>query len=114
MPAASAWSLSELKASLLDYQAQKQKRITLEYVLLKWINDRPQDLRALLDFIPPLKTAVNLIPYNPAAAAASLAASGPQAVHNFYQGLQNAHIPVTLRHSRGRNTKAACGQLAGD
>ncbi|MDR1893187.1 MAG: 23S rRNA (adenine(2503)-C(2))-methyltransferase RlmN [Spirochaetales bacterium] len=119
MPGAAGWSLGELKEALLDYQSRKKERLTLEYVLLSGFNDRREDLQALINFIPPLRVQVNLIPYNPLPAQTApprraFTSPGPESTQGFYRGLQQAGVKATLRYSRGRSTNSACGQLAGE
>ncbi len=116
MPAARANPLPRLREALLDYQRATGRRITLEMVLLKGVNDREQDLKLLLDFIRPaggeksLQVMVNLISFNP---SAGLPYSEPTAARldHFRQILKQKRIAVTLRRSRGRGVAGACGQL---
>lgn len=116
MPVNRSNPLSELRRALLDYQAALGKRITLEIVLMAGINDRPEDVEALVSFVrgpdarQPLKVLVNLIPWNP---LPEFPYKRPEAgrVEWFRQRIEQARIPVTTRVSRGSAVCGACGQL---
>jgi len=116
MPVNRSNPLSELRRALLDYQAALGKRITLEIVLMAGINDRPEDVEALVSFVrgpdarQPLKVLVNLIPWNP---LPEFPYKRPEAgrVEWFRQRIEQARIPVTTRISRGSAVCGACGQL---
>lgn len=110
MPIAKRYPLEELKEVLLQYQTHQPKRITLEYVLLKGINDSERDLEALMRWITPLKAVVNLIPWNPVATLPYEAAP-EETTRHFQERLEAAGFPVTRRYRRGRGVNGACGQL---
>ena len=116
MPVARSNPLCELRRALLDYQAALGKRITLEIVLMDGINDRPEDVEALVRFVQgrsgqaPLKVLVNLIPWNQ---VPDFPYQRPAAgrVEWFRQRIEQARILVTTRISRGSSVCGACGQL---
>ncbi len=111
MPVSRENSLREIKKELIKYQNITGKRITLEVVLIAGITDRREDLKSLLDFIPPLKVLVNLIPWNP---VAELPYEEPSKgkVQWFERQLVDHGIPAAVRFKRGRGVAGACGQLA--
>jgi len=111
MPVSRENSLREIKKELIKYQNITGKRITLEVVLIAGITDRREDLKSLLDFIPPLKVLVNLIPWNP---VAELPYEEPSKgrVEWFERQLAGHGIPAAVRFKRGRGVAGACGQLA--
>ncbi|MBN2083463.1 23S rRNA (adenine(2503)-C(2))-methyltransferase RlmN [bacterium] len=110
-------------------------KITLEYALMDGLNDRERDARRLARFarlagldeenelvreaneapeparLQPLPLHVNLIAYNPVPAAREYQPSPESRVNEFATLLKDSGIPVTVRHSRGTDISAACGQL---
>ena len=116
MPIDRSNPLPQLRRALLDYQKGLGKRITLEIVLMAGINDRPEDVEALVCFVQgrggqqPLKVLINLIPWNP---LPELPYKKPEdgRIGWFQQRIEQAGIPVTTRISRGSAVCGACGQL---
>ena len=86
------------------------RRITFEYVLLAGVNDRPEDARRLAKLLAGVKSKVNLIPLN-AAAGIPFDRPADAAVNRFGQILAQHGLTVSVRKSRGRDIRAACGQL---
>ena len=111
MPINRRYSLPALRAALLTFCERMQRRITLEYVLLKDVNDRPEDLDALTAFCQGLNLIVNVIPWNPASEIDFQEPSSAQ-VNWFCSTLEERGINVTRRFRRGRGDNGACGQLA--
>ncbi len=111
MPVNRRFSLSTLKASLLAYPLKPTRRVTLEYVLLGGVNDRPEHARELIAWTRGLKCKVNLIPFNPHDGAA-FTAPREEDVLAFQEILIAGNLTALLRRSRGREIGAACGQLA--
>jgi 23S rRNA (adenine2503-C2)-methyltransferase len=89
---------------------KKRSRITFEYVLLDGVNDTPEDARRLVKLLSDIKAKVNLIPLNPAPGIPYTRPSDER-VNRFAQILADRHITVSVRKSRGRDIRAACGQL---
>jgi len=101
-------------ADILDvcrrFPLKKRSRITFEYVLLDGVNDTPEDARRLVRLLTGIKAKVNLIALNPAPGIPYERPSD-QRVDRFAQILADRHITVSVRKSRGRDIRAACGQL---
>ena len=96
-----------------DAYTQTTKRpITYEYVMLKDINDRPQDANKLAKLLGSRMAKVNLIPYNPIPEL-DLASSTDARIDAFKRRLQQSGIVTTVRKTRGDDINAACGQLFG-
>jgi 23S rRNA (adenine2503-C2)-methyltransferase len=110
MPAARRWGLAELKEALAYHQKKTGKRLTLEIVLLKGINDGPEDVRRLRDYARGLDVIINLIPWNPVEGL-DFREPGEAAVQMYYTELERAGIPAVRRYRRGRKIGGACGQL---
>jgi 23S rRNA (adenine2503-C2)-methyltransferase len=112
MPAARRWGLDELKAALCAHQEKTGKRLTIEIVLLKGINDGKDDIRQLISFTRGLDVIVNLIPWNPVEGL-DFKPPDEAAVQLYYTELERAKIPVVRRYRRGQKIGGACGQLGG-
>jgi len=101
-------------AAILDtcrrFPLKKRSRITFEYVLLDGVNDTPDDARRLVKLLSGIKSKVNLIPLNPAPGIPYDRPSDER-VNRFAQILADRHFTVSVRKSRGRDIRAACGQL---
>jgi len=101
-------------AAIIDacrrFPLKKRSRITFEYVLLANVNDTPHDARRLVSLLQGLKAKVNLIPLNPAPGI-PFERPSDERVDRFAQILADRHLTVSVRKSRGRDIRAACGQL---
>jgi 23S rRNA (adenine2503-C2)-methyltransferase len=101
-------------AAILDacraFPLKKRNRITFEYVLLEGVNDTPEDARRLVRLLSGIKSKVNLIPLNPAPGI-PFSRPADARVDRFAEILARAHVTVSVRKSRGRDIRAACGQL---
>ncbi|TAH35585.1 MAG: 23S rRNA (adenine(2503)-C(2))-methyltransferase RlmN [Planctomycetota bacterium] len=86
------------------------REYTVEYVLLRGVNDAPRQAQALAHLLQGRRCHVNLIPYNP---VAGLDYHRPEraAQDAFAEALRRASLSVTLRRSLGGAVDAACGQL---
>ncbi|MDR1487299.1 MAG: 23S rRNA (adenine(2503)-C(2))-methyltransferase RlmN [Deltaproteobacteria bacterium] len=113
MPVNKAWPIAELKQVLLNFPLQRGRRLTFAYVLLKDVNDSPQQAQALSRFLGGLKAKVNLIPFNPWPQAPFQSPS-QDAVDAFKKVLTDKHHTVIVRRSKGQSIGAACGQLAAE
>jgi 23S rRNA (adenine2503-C2)-methyltransferase len=92
------------------FPLKRRNRITFEYVLLAGVNDSPEDARRLARLLSGVKSKVNLIPLNPAPGI-PFERPSPDAIDRFAQILADHHLTVSVRKSRGRDIRAACGQL---
>jgi 23S rRNA (adenine2503-C2)-methyltransferase len=92
------------------FPLKRRNRITFEYVLLQGVNDAPEDARRLAKLLSGVKSKVNLIPLN-AAPGIPFERPSDEAIDNFAQILADHHLTVSVRKSRGRDIRAACGQL---
>ena len=113
VPAAKAYRMKDLLAAV-EYFAQKSgRRITLEYVLIGGVNDKPADAHRLAAIASTLPCKINLIEFNPSPGT-RFARPSEEAVQNFVQILYPRAPAVTLRKSKGSDIMAACGQLGAD
>ena len=111
MPFNEQFPLEELREALQYWYQKTRNRITYEYVVWKDINDQRKDVEALIKFCKFAPSKVNLIEYNPIDDG-DFQQAAPEALQLYQQLLEEAGITVTVRHSRGKDIDAACGQLA--
>lgn len=105
MPVAKVYTLEKLQAALPHIGA-----FMIEYLMLKGINDGPEDLSALIDFLRGTDAHINLIQFNPHPGAEFQPVS-KEAREEFGKALRKAGFKTTLRYSLGDDIAAACGQL---
>ncbi len=113
MPGAATWDIQDLVSALEQYPLAPRERITIEYVLLKDINDSPAQARGLVRLLSRVKCKVNLLACNPGEHEGY---QPPQekTILAFEEVLRSKGLTVTLRKSKGQDISAACGQLAAD
>ena len=104
------YPLADLLEACRRFPLKRRSRITFEYVLLNEVNDTPEDARRLARLLAGIKAKVNLLPLNPAPGIPYDRPSNER-VDRFAQILADRHIRVSVRKSRGRDIRAACGQL---
>jgi 23S rRNA (adenine2503-C2)-methyltransferase len=110
VPPTKKYSLHDILEACRRFPLKKRSRITFEYVMLQGVNDAPDDARRLAKLLAGIKAKVNLIPLN-AAAGIPFERPSDARVDGFAQILADRHINVSVRKSRGRDIRAACGQL---
>ena len=110
MPVNRKYPLKELTAALEYYQAQKDRMITFEYILIKGVNDAIEQTRPLGTLAHHLRAKINLIPYN---TVEGLPWERPadEVCEGFLAALEKQRVPATLRREKGGDIDAACGQL---
>jgi len=111
MPIGRAYSLEQLRAALVAYPLRPHQKITLEYVLLRGINDSSDDAVRLAAFSAGYRSVVNVIPWN-AFDGGPFARPTDEELQVFTRILHEHGALVTVRRSRGRDVGGACGQLA--
>ena len=111
VPIARQYPVSALKEALIDYYERTRRRITIEYVHLPEINDTDEDVEALGEFLNGMKAKINLIPFNPHPEL-PFRPPAEDEVKAFLEKLYKLSHAVTLRKSKGRDVRGACGQLA--
>lgn len=109
------YPIAELLASCRNYmaaQSDKNRVVTIEYTLIKGVNDQESHARELVGLLRDTPCKINLIPFNTFAQSEYERPSG-NAVQRFWQVLVDAGYIVTVRTTRGDDIDAACGQLVG-
>jgi 23S rRNA (adenine2503-C2)-methyltransferase len=108
MPGAARWHIDDLVKTLQDLELKPRERVTIEYILIKGVNDGLQHARQLVRLLSHLKCKINLIAYNPGPGI-GYAAPAPEDVLAFEELLRKKGFTVTLRKSKGQDIAAAGG-----
>ena len=111
MPIARKWTLDLLLEAVRYYAKKSRKTPTFEYVLLAGVNDKREHAAALKKIVKSTPCKVNLIPYNPT--VEKFARPDEAHVNQFAQWLLPLNAGLSVRWSKGDDSNAACGQLAG-
>jgi len=110
VPVNRKYSLQALMDACRRIPLRRRDRITFEYVLLQDVNDSPEDAKRLVKLLGQVKSKVNLIPLN-AAPGIEFERPSDSRVDRFARIVAESGITVSVRKSRGRDIRAACGQL---
>ncbi|GIN70181.1 putative dual-specificity RNA methyltransferase RlmN [Bacillus sp. J14TS2] len=108
-----AFPIEKLMASLDYYLERNNRRVTIEYILLKDVNDHVEEAKQLAKLLQDKRhlTYVNLIPYNPVNEHIQYERSEQKDIMAFYDTLKKNGIQCGVRHEQGSDIDAACGQL---
>lgn len=94
-------------------KADPKRQVTMEYVMLKGVNDKPEHAKQLISLLHGVACKINLIPFNPFKGA-DYVCSDLEVINRFSYILQKGGFITTVRKTRGQDIDAACGQLAGN
>jgi 23S rRNA (adenine2503-C2)-methyltransferase len=111
VPVNRKYPIADIIEACRRFPPARRGRITFEYVLLANVNDSPADARRLAALLKGLHVKVNLIPLNPAAGI-PFERPSDERIDAFGRALAERGVTVMVRKSRGRDIRAACGQLA--
>ncbi len=105
--------IEKLMKAMEYYVEKTNRRITIEYIMLKDINDHKEEAEQLADLLSPLgqQVYVNVIPYNPVDEHSQYQRSEQESVLSFYDTLKKRGINCKIRQEHGTDIDAACGQL---
>ena len=107
------YPIKELLAACKRYVSGETKRkVTVEYVLLDGVNDKPKHARELVKLLKDFPCKINLIPFNPFPDS-GYETSSVEAIESFRNIVVKGGLLTTTRKTRGEDIDAACGQLAG-
>jgi 23S rRNA (adenine2503-C2)-methyltransferase len=112
VPVNRRWKVAEVLDAAWAYAAATGRRVSIEYALIRDINDQPWRADMLAGLLASRLAHVNVIPLNPTPGS-KWTASTPAAMHEFTGRLAGRGVPVTVRDTRGSQIDGACGQLAG-
>jgi 23S rRNA (adenine2503-C2)-methyltransferase len=110
IPVSKRYPIREIMSAVEEFSKQTRRIVTYEYVLLAGVNDSPQQAGELVGLLQTHPCKVNLIPFN-AVSGTGYERPTIEAQEHFKAILERAHIPTTIRFSKGRKVDAACGQL---
>ena len=111
VPVNRRWKVAEVLDAAWGYAAATRRRVSIEYAMIREINDQAWRAEALARLLAGRLAHVNLIPLNPTPGS-KWTASEPEVAAAFGRRLADRGIPVTVRDTRGREIDGACGQLA--
>lgn len=112
MPIENKYNMNELHRALKYYVEKTGRRITIEYLLIKELNDTVESAKQLAAYLSDIKCNINLIPYNPTEQNDYQRPSN-NAIMKFKYLMEHSGKKVTVRLERGADIDAACGQLRG-
>jgi 23S rRNA (adenine2503-C2)-methyltransferase len=111
VPVNSRWKVAEVLGSAWEYAERTGRRVSIEYAMIKDVNDQPWRADLLGRLLAGRLAHVNLIPLNPTPGS-DWDASPKPVEREFVNRLRAAGVPTTVRDTRGREIDGACGQLA--
>jgi 23S rRNA (adenine2503-C2)-methyltransferase len=111
VPVNRRWKVAEVLDAAWDYAAATGRRVSIEYALIRDINDQPWRADLLGSLLAGRLAHVNLIPLNPTPGS-KWTASRPGVQEEFVRRIADHGVAVTVRDTRGREIDGACGQLA--
>lgn len=110
MPINKVYNIDTLMEAIRTYIAKTNRRVTIEYVMLRGVNDSRKCAHELVSLLRGMNVYVNLIPYNETSHL-EFSKSGVDAKDEFFSILNKSGITVTVRREFGSGISAACGQL---
>jgi 23S rRNA (adenine2503-C2)-methyltransferase len=111
VPVNQRWKVSEVLDAAWSYAARTGRRVSIEYAMIRDVNDHPWRADLLGTLLAGRLAHVNLIPLNPTPGSKWDASPKP-VEREFVRRLRAAGVPTTVRDTRGREIDGACGQLA--
>ena len=105
-----AYPLADVMSAIKEYNTITKRRVTIEYIMLRDVNDSEHEANELVELLKGLNVYVNLIPYNETSHI-EYKRSDNKTVMKFYDLLKRGGINVTVRRKFGNSIDAACGQL---
>ncbi len=110
VPVNRTYALMDIIAACRKFPVARRRRITFEYVMLDRVNDSVRDAHRLATLLRGIRSKINLIPLNEAPGIPFRRPSDAR-IDQFARTLTNQGATVSVRKSRGRDIRAACGQL---
>jgi len=112
MPINRKFPIEKLLEACQRFPLPGGRRVTFEYVLLKEVNDSVEDAHRLVKLLRPIKSKINLIPFN-SYEGCQYERPDEDTILRFQKILIDKNYTVMIRRSKGQDISAACGQLAG-
>lgn len=111
VPINTRWPVREVLSAAWEYAEVTGRRISIEYALIRDVNDQPERAAALANLLAGHLVHVNVIPLNPTPGS-PWTASSPEREREFVRIVRDRGVAITVRDTRGREIDGACGQLA--
>jgi 23S rRNA (adenine2503-C2)-methyltransferase len=111
VPVNTRWPVREVLEAAFGYTRATGRRLSIEYALIRDVNDQPWRADLLAKRLKGKLVHVNLIPLNPTPGSEWDASPKP-VEQEFVRRLREAGVNATVRDTRGREIAGACGQLA--
>lgn len=112
MPVNRRYPLESLIEACRDYPMPLRRRITMEYILIRDVNDSPDQAKTLLKLLRGVRCKINLIAYNEHPEG-SFKTPPQERITAFQDILARNNLTAVVRKSKGQDIMAACGQLRG-
>jgi len=110
MPINKKYPIEEVLDSSRKWAIKIGRKVTIEYVLIRDVNDSHDDAHRLCKMLHGVPSKLNLIPFNEIAGS-NLQRPEPEKVEQFRQIVASKYYVAPVRLSRGCDIAAACGQL---
>jgi 23S rRNA (adenine2503-C2)-methyltransferase len=111
VPVNRRWNVARVLDAAWAYADATGRRVSIEYAMIRDVNDQAWRAEALADLLSGHLAHVNLIPLNPTPGS-RWTASDPDVAREFTERIADRGVPVTVRDTRGTQIDGACGQLA--
>ncbi|MCD6586405.1 MAG: 23S rRNA (adenine(2503)-C(2))-methyltransferase RlmN [Desulfobacteraceae bacterium] len=111
MPINKRYPIEQLIEACARYQMTPRNKITFEYILMQGINDSVEDAHRLAKLLKPVKAKINLIPFNEHSGS-EFKRPTESVILKFQEVLHQKSYTAIIRHSKGQDISAACGQLS--
>ena len=111
MPVNRKYPIEDLIEACAQYQLAPRNKITFEYILIQGVNDSMADAHRLAKLLRPVKAKINLIPFNEHPGS-EFKRPAESATLKFQAVLHEKGYTAIIRHSKGLDISAACGQLS--
>jgi len=111
MPINKAYPIKAIIDAIVRLPLKNLEFITIEYIMFGGLNDSRGDAEKLAKLLKGRPVKVNLIPFNPFPGTTEFKRPSDKAMHDFYDYLAGVGVVCNVRHSRGADISAACGQL---
>ncbi len=111
MPINKTYPIEMLLEQCRRYDMSPHRKITIEYVLIKDVNDSKEDAKRLARLLRPVRSKINLIPFNENNAS-EFKRPDESTIKQFQNILLKNDYVTIIRNSKGGDISAACGQLS--
>lgn len=110
MPINKKYPLEKLLDACAGYHLMPRRKITFEYILIEGVNDSIKDAKRLVKLLKPIRAKINLIPFN-MFEGSEFNRPEESVILRFKEILNKNNYTAIIRHSKGQDISAACGQL---